>query len=434
MLLQRSFLTYKQRVNHMSKYIIEGGKKARGEIVVNGAKNSALPILSASVLCNKCIIHNCPGLTDVNAALNILEHLGSKYKIEGNTVILDNSNIVNNNIPDDLMREMRSSIVFMGAVISRCKGAEISYPGGCELGPRPIDMHISAMKKFGVSIEEKGGYLQCKVKDKLKGCVINLPFPSVGATENAMIAAVNADGNTTIYNGAREPEILDLADFLNKCGAKISIDKTGTIYIEGVKKLCGEAEHTVISDRVEAATFLCAAAVTKGEIMLKKARAEHLTSVLPVFEEMGCFIKSSSDGIYIKGTENLKAPKLIRTMPYPGFPTDMQSPLMSVASVSEGTSVFVENIFESRYKHVAELTRMGANIKTEGKVAIVTGVPRLHGAVTRCTDLRGGAAICIAALNAEGITQVNEISHIERGYENFDGKLKALGLEIKRER
>ena len=418
----------------MSKYIIKGGKKAEGKVRINGAKNSALPILAASVLCNKCIIHNCPGLTDVKAALDILNHLGSKYKKESNTIVLDNSNIVNDDIPDDLMREMRSSIVFLGAIVSRCKSAKISYPGGCELGPRPIDMHISAMKKFGVSITETGGYLECKVKDKLKGAVIHFPFPSVGATENAMITAVNAQGNTIIYNGAREPEILDLADFLNKCGAEISIDKTGTIYIAGVSKLCGEAEHTVISDRVEAATFLSIAAVTKGEIMLNKAKAEHLISVLPVFEEMGCYIKTSQDGIYIKGTEKLRAPKLIRTMPYPGFPTDMQAPLMASAIVAEGTSVFVENIFESRYKHVAELIRMGANIKTEGKVAIVTGVDKLHGATVRCTDLRGGAAICIAALNTEEPTTVYEINHIERGYENFDGNLKSLGLEIKRER
>ena len=418
----------------MSRYIIEGGNKLEGEVTINGAKNSALPILAASVLCNKCVIHNCPGLTDVKAALNIITHLGGKYKIEGNTVILDNSNIINCNIPDNLMREMRSSIVFMGAIISRCKCAEISYPGGCELGPRPIDMHITAMRKLGVSIAEKGGMLKCTVPDKLKGTVINLPFPSVGATENAIIAAVNADGKTTIYNGAREPEILDLAEFLNKCGAKISIDKTGAIFIEGVNRLCGEAEHTVISDRVEVATFLSSAAITGGEVMLKKARSEHITSVLPIFEDMGCLIKIQTEGIYIKSPEVLKAPRLIRTMPYPGFPTDMQSPLMAVTAVAQGTTVFVENIFESRYKHVAELIRMGANIKTEGKVAVVTGVPKLQGAKVKCTDLRGGAAICIAALNAEGITEVNDIQHIERGYENFDEKLRAMGVKIKRER
>ena len=417
----------------MSKYIIKGGNKINGEIALNGAKNSVLPILSASILCDKCIIHNCPALTDVKAALNILSCLGSKYIVDGDTVILDNSGINNDFIPDNLMREMRSSVVFMGAVIARLKSAIISYPGGCELGPRPIDIHIKALKKLGAEIKEEGGYLNCKVKGNFKGRVINLPFPSVGATENTMIAAVCADGETVINNAAREPEILDLAEFLIKCGGDINIDKFGTIFIKGVKTLNKSVEHSVISDRIEAATFLSAAAATGGEILIKKANPEYLRAVTPVFEEMNCTIKYKNDEIYLKRNGILKSPKIIRTMPYPGFPTDMQSPLMAATTIADGMTVFIENIFESRYKHVPELIRMGADIKTEGKIAWVNGVKQLHGANVLCTDLRGGAALCIAAMTAEGETKVDKVSHIERGYENFDMRLRNLGIDIKKE-
>lgn len=417
----------------MSKYIIKGGGKINGEIALNGAKNSVLPILSASILCDKCIIHNCPGLTDVKAALNILEHLGSKYIIDGNTLILDNSGVNNNCIPDNLMREMRSSVVFMGAVISKLKGAKISYPGGCELGPRPIDIHIKALRELGASIEEDGGYLNCTVKDKLKGKIINLPFPSVGATENTMIAAVCAEGETVINNAAREPEIVDLAEFLVKCGGDVNIDKFGTIFIRGKKKLNNFVEHSVISDRIEAATFLSATAAAGGQILLKKAVPQHLRAIIPVFEEMNCTVKCTENEVYLKRNGILKSAKIIRTMPYPGFPTDMQSPLMAATTVADGMTVFVENIFESRYKHVPELIRMGADIRTEGKIAWVTGVKQLHGANVQCTDLRGGAALCIAAMAAEGTSQIDKIMHIERGYEDFDLRFKNLGIDIKKE-
>lgn len=416
----------------MASFLINGGNKVSGEIDINGAKNSALPILSASILCNNCVIHNCPKLTDVRAACDILEHLGSQIKWEGNTVIIDSSNITENDIPDVLMREMRSSIVFMGAVVAKCKKTRISYPGGCELGPRPIDIHLAVMKKLGVIIKENHGFLDCDATNGIMGAKITLPFPSVGATENAMIAASSAKGETIIYNAAREPEIMDLANFLNSCGAKIKIVKNGTIVVNGVSQYNEFAEHTVISDRVETATFLCAAAISAGEITLNKALPDTLTSVLPVLEEMGCYIKTEDNKIYLRRKGILKPAKNVRTMPYPGFPTDSQSPLMAVTTLADGTSIFVENIFESRYKHVNELVRMGANIKVEGRMAVVEGVEKIYGTKLQCTDLRGGAALCIAAIGAEGESLISEIRHIERGYENFDVRLKALGIDIER--
>ncbi|MEF9983106.1 MAG: UDP-N-acetylglucosamine 1-carboxyvinyltransferase [Oscillospiraceae bacterium] len=417
----------------MASFIIRGGNRVFGEIDINGAKNSALPILSASILCKKSVVHNCPRLTDVEAACNILTHLGSEIKWEGNTVEIDSSNIICNDIPDKLMREMRSSIVFMGAIVAKCKKAKISYPGGCELGPRPIDIHIAVMKKLGVSIDENHGFLDCVVNGEIEGTNITLPFPSVGATENAMITAVTAKGETVIYNAAREPEILDLANFLNACGGKIKIEKTGTIVVSGVEKLNDYVEHTVISDRVEAATFLCAAAISGGEILIRKAVSENLTAVTPVLEEMGCFVKTYDNEIYLKRSGILKPARKVRTMPYPGFPTDAQSPLMAVTTLADGISIFIENIFESRYKHVTELVRMGANIKVEGRVAVVEGVDKIYGAKVQCTDLRGGAALCIAAIGAEGESVISEIRHIERGYENFDKRLKKLGINIEME-
>lgn len=398
---------------------------------VHGAKNAALPILAASLLTRECVLHNCPRLSDVDAACNILEHLGSKTQREGESVFVHASGDCCCSIPDSLMRRMRSSIVFLGAIIAKCGRARISMPGGCELGARPIDLHLSALEKMGVDIREDHGDLDCHVQRRLEGAKIALPFPSVGATENVMIAAVLANGETVIKNAAREPEITDLADFLNACGAKIAFTPQGDIAIEGVRELHA-ASHSVVSDRIAAATYLAAAAAAGGDVFLNGVCTEHLAAILPCFEEMGCDVQANANAVRLKRTGMLRAPYTVRTMPYPGFPTDAQSPLMAAACVAQGSSVFVENIFESRYKHVPELCRMGADIKVEGRVALVRGVPELHSACVHCTDLRGGAALAVAGVAAHGQTQLWEINHIDRGYEDFAQNLCELGADVRR--
>lgn len=418
---------------NMAKYFIEGGNRISGELSIHGAKNAALPILAATLLCQHSEIHNCPQLSDVMAACNILKSLGCKAERQGSTIIVDSSNVLGCEIPDELMREMRSSVVFLGAIIVKCGKARISFPGGCELGPRPIDMHLDGLKKLGVIIKEDHGYLDCTLEQRAKGTDVNLPFPSVGATENIMLVAVTAEGTTIIHNAAREPEIADLAGYLRACGANIAIRGDGTIVIEGVEKLKPSVEYTVIPDRIATATYLCTAAITGGEILIKNTEPSHLAAVLPVFEEMGCKVTTGDRMIYLRSTLPLKPVKMIRTMPYPAFPTDAQSPLMAVTTTANGTSVFVENIFESRYKHVTELVRLGAKIKVEGRVAVVDGVDLLHSATLQCTDLRGGAALCVAALAAQGISEITETKHIERGYEDFDINLSLLGAKITRE-
>ncbi len=418
------------------RYIVDGLHRLDGEVWVHGAKNAALPILAASLLCNGCEIKNCPELSDIHAAENILRHLGCKLQWD---VDNDGSKVLSVqptgpfvwDIPDNLMREMRSSIVFLGAIIARCKKARISYPGGCELGPRPIDLHLSSLKKLGVQIREDCGYLECSVPKKLHGAQITLPFPSVGATENVMIAACLAQGETVLRNAAREPEILDLAAFLNACGAKIRVLSDGTIAISGVERL-GSCQYRVIPDRIVAVTYLCCCAAAKGEILLRGTKPDHLSAVLPVLEEMGCKLRIDGDSIAIRATAPLKAVSSISTMPYPGFPTDALAPVMAAACCAQGSTMFVENIFQDRFKHAWELCRMGADIKAEGRVAVVRGVEQLHGAHVRCTDLRGGAALVTAALGAHGQTVIEDIRHILRGYENLDGTLCSLGAKIVR--
>jgi UDP-N-acetylglucosamine 1-carboxyvinyltransferase len=291
-------------------------------------------------------------------------------------------------------------------------------------------LHLSSLEKLGVAITEDHGYLDCRVAGRLRGTGITLPFPSVGATENILLAACTAEGDTQIHNPAREPEIEDLVGFLNRAGADIRIGENSVIYIRGVKAL-GSVEYSVIPDRISAATYLCCAAVTGGELLLRDTVPGHMMSVFPMLEEAGCRLRVTRDTVHLKAPEKLRPLRLVRTMPYPGFPTDAQSPLMSLCCLAEGTSVFVENIFESRYKHAGELARMGAKIKVEGRVAVVDGVPALHGAPVVCTDLRGGAALVVAALAAGGLTEISEISHIERGYQNFDKNLSSLGAMIR---
>lgn len=416
----------------MPKLIIHGSRKLEGEIAVHGAKNSTLPLMAASLLCGgKCILHNCPSLSDVDTAIKILRHLGCTVERSGGSVSIDPVSVRKYDIPDSLMREMRSSIIFLGAIVSRMKQANLSFPGGCELGPRPIDLHLSSLRRMGIRIDEDHGCLNCTVPKGIQGAVINLSFPSVGATENVMIAAVLAKGTTTIKNAAREPEIVDLSDFLNSCGAKVSGAGNSSIRIDGVKHLT-RCEHTVIPDRIAAATYLAAAAITGGALSVTSVIPEHIAPVLPPLEEAGCEMKILDDKIQIVSPKRLGRIKNIRTMPYPGFPTDAQAPVMAMTSVADGTSIFVENIFESRYKHVGELLRLGANIKVEGRVAVVEGVQQLSGAAVEATDLRGGAALVVAGLAAGGTTVITGLHHLDRGYESIEKGLASLGADIKR--
>ncbi len=417
----------------MSKLIVQGGHRLVGAIPVHGAKNSALPLLSATLLgTTPSVLHNCPRLSDVDTSIKILSHLGCKATQEGTNVTVDASEAGQYEIPDSLMREMRSSVVFLGAIVARQGKARISFPGGCELGPRPIDLHLKALRKLGLVIEEDHGYLNCHVGKGLRGCSINLSFPSVGATENIMLASSTAAGTTIITNAAREPEICDLADFLNQCGARIRGAGESTIRIDGVPKLHG-AEHAVIADRITATTYMAAAAVTGGDLTLENVIPAHLEPVIPVFEEAGCHIQVKDHQLHIAAPERIKAVKNIRTLPYPGFPTDSQAIVMAMATLAEGTSVFVENIFESRYKHVGELLRLGAHIKVEGKVAIVEGVDHLSGAPVEAADLRGAAALVVAGLAAQGTTQITGLHHLDRGYEMIEQRLSGVGAVIKRD-
>lgn len=416
----------------MDKLVINGSKRLTGEIEVHGSKNSVLPILAACVLSQgENIIHNCPILSDVDAALKILVELGCKVKREEHTVCVDSSGVNGFEISDSLMREMRSSVIFLGAILGRTGKAVLSTPGGCEIGLRPIDMHISAMEQLGAEVFEEHGRLHFECKNGLHGARVILPFPSVGATENIMIASCVAKGTTVITNAAREPEISDLADFLNGCGAKIHGAGDSTIIIDGVERLTATT-HTVIPDRIAASTYLLAGAITHGRVCIKEIIPAHLGALTPVLKQSGCDISVSNRWICISSPPRLSRVKTVRTMPYPGFPTDVQAPLTAMLSVADGTSVVVENIFECRYKHVSELIRLGAKINVEGRTAVIEGVPYLTGASVVSPDLRGGFALVIAGLAAKGETVISGVEHIDRGYENPEKLLSALGADVKR--
>ena len=416
----------------MEKFVINGGVPLRGEITIQGAKNSVLPLLASTLLCrDDTILNNCPNLTDTAVAIDILKCLGAKVEQKGKTIKVNTKNIIGDEIPEFLMDKMRSSIFFLGAIIARQGKAKISLPGGCELGPRPIDLHISALEKMGVTTTETDDYISCEVKGKLQGAMIRLAFPSVGATENIIMAGAVAQGETIIKNAALEPEIVDLANYLNSCGAKIAGAGTKTIAIKGVSKLHG-TEHTVISDRIAAATHLSAVASTGGYITIKKINPDYLTEIIPTFEKSGCEIKIYNDSILLKAPSRLRGVGEIITAPYPDFPTDAQAPIMAMLSTANGTSSFVENIFESRFWHVRELKKMGANIAIEGKKAAIVGVGKIRGAQVSAYDLRGGAAMVVAGLSAEGITVVNNLRYIDRGYENMEDTYRSLGGDIKR--
>lgn len=415
----------------MEKFIINGKNQLKGEVNIHGAKNAVLPILCACVLCDeKVVLHNCPSLSDVDNSIEILNFLGCNAKREDSTVEITYSNYIKNFIPENFMSKMRSSIVFLGSILSRNGKARLCMPGGCELGPRPIDIHLNSFRKLGIVVNEKFGIIDCECKN-IVGNTINLPFPSVGATENIMLAAVKSKGKTVIHNAAREPEIKELQQFLNKCGADISGAGGNSIIINGVNKLYG-CEHTVLSDRIEASTYMTFAAVTNGELKLNNICAEHIEPVIFAFRESGCEIDLGNDYIYINSPKKLNRVHHIKTLVYPGFPTDSVMPLMALCSVAKGTSVFEETIFQNRFKAAEELNKLGAQIKVYDRLAIVEGVETLYGAEVKATDLRGGAALVCAGLAAEGKTVISELHHIDRGYENIEKCLSLIGADIKR--
>ena len=417
----------------MAKLYIEGGKRLAGEIKLQGAKNSALPLLAAALLVDgTTTLHNCPNLTDVKAAIRILSSLGLRCIQNNNEVTVVSSSLNCNTISTELMREMRSSALFLGAILARCGCATITAPGGCELGPRPIDMHLKAIRQLGFLVKEFGGYITCKKEFTPKNVDITLDFPSVGATENVILASCVSDSLVCLRNAAKEPEISDLADFLNKAGAKILGAGTDRIEIIGVKKL-HSVEHAVIPDRIVAATYMAAAAVTAGDIEIKNVNTEHIRRIIDAYSEMGCEIVFCDSTLRIRAPENLLRIRATRSTVYPGFPTDAGPLLVASLIKASGTSTFVETIFENRFNYIDELRRFGADIKVYNRVAVVEGTKQLQGADVCSTDLRGGAAVVIAALAANGVSSVDKIHHIERGYEDIEKNLQMLSANIKKE-
>jgi UDP-N-acetylglucosamine 1-carboxyvinyltransferase len=434
----------------MAKYRVRGGNKLEGEIRVIGSKNAILPILAAVILTRKpVVLFDFPSLADVEIMLMILKSIGCKVARENSTLILDPSGIDSWIIPDRYVKEIRSSIVMLGAVLARMKRAKITYPGGCEIGQRPINLHLHGLRQLGVVIRESFGYLECEAAN-MQGADIHLDYPSVGATENIMLAANGARGQTIIRNAAKEPEIVDLQNFINSMGGRVSGAGSNTIVIEGVEDFHG-TEYTVIPDRIVAGTYLVAAAVTGSEILVDNVNFEHIQATVNKLRQAGCNITpvrgrhagkqlagslssapESLWAVWIKAPERLLAVEQTKTYPYPGFPTDMQALFMTVLTVAKGTSIITENIFENRFKHVPELIRMGARIRTEGRTAIIQGVPRLVGAEVTAGDLRGGAALVMAGLNAEGESIIDNIHHIERGYDRLEVCLNGIGADITR--
>ena len=413
----------------MSEYIIRGGEKLEGTVKISGSKNSALPIIAATILnAGKTTLYNVPNIQDTQMMFKILKLLGATVEKKNNKIIIDTSKIEKLEIPKDLMNKMRSSVILAGALIGKYRKAIFSYPGGCDIGARPIDLHLKAFEKLGITINQSHGDITCEA-DKIKGEKIDLDFPSVGATENAILASVLAEGTTTITNAAREPEIVDLQNFLNKMGAKIDGAGTDEIQIQGVKKL-KDIGYNIMPDRIETGTFLCLAVATKGNLILENTNATHITPIINKLEEAGCKIKTEKTRIEIISPKRIKAVD-IKTMPYPGFPTDMQSVFTSMLTTAKGTSIVIENIFENRYKYTQELNKMGAKITVEGKSAIVRGVRRLYGTSVKASDLRGGAALVLAGVMAKGETTIENVEYILRGYECLDKKLLSIGANIR---
>ncbi len=417
----------------MGGYKVVGGNKLEGEVKIDGAKNSILPILASVVLNNHVsVIHNCPKISDTIVSIEILKAIGCKVTFyeEQKTIIIDSSTANITDVPEQFAREMRSSIIFLGAILGRFGQCKISYPGGCELGLRRINLHLKALRELGAEITERHGFIMCEAK-KLTGTKINLDSPSVGATQNIMLAAVLAEGETTITNAAKEPEIVDLEKFLNGMGAKVYGAGTDCVVIKGVKKL-HSVEHTIIPDRIIAGTYLTAAAITKGNITVENIIPSHIYPITSKLSEAGCTIYEENNKIHLISPEILKEIPTTTTLPHPGFPTDMQPQLMALLSIAKGTSVIFESIFESRTKHIGELVRMGADIilGSDGRTSVIKGVKMLKGTTVESKDLRGGAALILAGLAAEGETIVENSGFVERGYEKIEEDLKSLGANI----
>lgn len=414
----------------MQKIIINGGKKLNGEVIISGAKNSALPIIAAGLLCGGTHrIANVPRLADVTTLGRILRNMGVTFEREGQSITLDSSGLANPEAPYDLVRTMRASVLVLGPLVARMGKARVSLPGGCAIGARPINLHLMGLEKLGADIEIEHGYVLAKAK-RLKGASIYFDTVTVTGTENLMMAAALADGETLLENAAREPEVVDLANALIGMGAKIEGAGTDIIRIHGVDEL-KPMKYTVMPDRIETGTFVIAAAITGGSILIKNCFPGHLDAVLAKVSEAGAEVSAGDGAILVTGQRRIK-PVNIKTLEYPGFPTDMQAQIMSLMTLAEGTSVINETIFENRFTHVAELRRMGAHIDTDGRSAVVKGIPKLSGAPVMATDLRASASLILAGLAAEGQTVVSRIYHLDRGYENIEEKLSALGADIKR--
>ena len=415
----------------MSFLTITGRRPLSGGLTVQGAKNSVLPILAACVLVpGECVLHNCPDLSDVRATLGILQDLGCRVSRQGSTVCVDAAGLDCGVIPPEQMRQMRSSFIFFGAILGRVGEAVLSYPGGCELGPRPIDLHLEALRRLGAEIWEENGVVYGRGGSRLRGGEVHLSFPSVGATENAMLAACMCTGETVITGAAKEPEIEDLQAFLNAAGAWVRGAGSDTILVRGGRRLHG-TEHRVIGDRIVAATCLAAVGAAGGFGELRGVQGRWFRPVIQTLERAGCVICESDDTLSVRAERPLHDGGAICTAPYPGFPTDAQAVVMAALAGGIGESRFEETVFQSRYGHVPELLRMGADIRVDGRRALVRGRP-LHGAWVESTDLRGGAALVVAALAAEGVTRVGALHHIDRGYECVEGIFSQLGAEIYR--
>jgi UDP-N-acetylglucosamine 1-carboxyvinyltransferase len=417
----------------MDKFVIQGGKKLSGTVEIEGAKNAVLPVLAAALLAEKgeTIIHNVPDLADIDTMLKVLEHLGAKVKreLKERAVVINAENLISFEAPYDLVRKMRASFLVLGPLLARLKKAKVSLPGGCVLGPRPVNLHLAGFSALGAKIEEEHGYVVASA-DKLKGDIIYFDRPSHTGTENVMMTACLAEGETTLVNAACDPEVVDVANFLNSMGAKIDGAGSSAVRIRGVKKLQG-GEHNCIKDRLEAGTFIMAAALTSGYLEINDFMPEHLDMVLLKLKEMGVEIATSKNSIKVKGASGLR-PVSVTTYPFPGFPTDLQASMMALTCTASGSSYIRETVFEDRFTHVMELNRLGADIKVSGDRATITGVPRLKGASVMASDIRAGAGLVLAGLGAEEQTEVLRIYHIDRGYERFEEKLSSLGAEIKR--
>ncbi|TWH60146.1 UDP-N-acetylglucosamine 1-carboxyvinyltransferase [Desulfitobacterium sp. LBE] len=414
----------------MDRYVITGKQQLEGRLRNSGAKNSSLPLLAASLLVSgKTTLLDIPHLADISNMIEVLEYLGAHVEDQKEALLVDASDLARWEVDEGLMRQMRASNLILGPILARNGRVRISKPGGCAIGSRPMDQHIKGLQELGVKVKEKHGYIEAWA-DQLQGAKIYLDLPSVGATENLMMAAVLAKGTTTIYNAAREPEIIDLQNFLNKMGAKVRGAGMDVLRIEGVSKLY-PVEHTVIPDRIEAGTHMVAAVMTQGDIEISNVIPEHLEPVTAKLLQAGAEITLGDDTIRVKGKRRIKGVDC-KTMPHPGFPTDMQPQFMALLSMAEGTSIITETIFENRFQHVDELRRMGAQITVEGRTAIIRGVKSLEGAFVEATDLRAGAALFLAALAAEEATVLEKVGHIDRGYDNLEEKYRSVGAKLKR--